>query len=398
LALTLAACFSGSARAGGQVPRHPDAALFDYDPGVPLDVVVDGRESQEGLERISLSYASPAGGRVPAYLYVPAAPGPHPGMLMMHGLPGDRTSMDPLAANYARMGAVILSISAPFARPDGSRAEPVTFTSRDRDEQIQLIQDLRRGIDLLVERDDVDADRLGYVGGSYGGAMGGLLAGVEDRIDAYVLFVGDGGLVDHFTGTDDAGAIPPERRDSWLAAMEPIEPIRFVGHAAPAALFFQQALQDTYVPRADGEAYAAAGSEPKTVKWYDQGHGIGAEMMRDQVDWLGERIGLGNATTQALAGDGAPARGLDDYVGTFGNRQVTLDDGVLFLQRIDTPTAQSGQRISAPKLEMVPSGGDRFTLRLVPTAAIEFVRSEGRVVTIRVRLPDGTWQESRRTS
>ena len=37
----------------------------------------------------------------------------------------------------------------------------------------------------------VDAERMGYSGGSYGAAMGGLLAGVEKRIKAYVVMKGD---------------------------------------------------------------------------------------------------------------------------------------------------------------------------------------------------------------
>ena len=32
-------------------------------------------------------------------------------------------------------------------------------------------------VDLLQMLPNVDAERIGYVGGSYGGAMGGLLAG-----------------------------------------------------------------------------------------------------------------------------------------------------------------------------------------------------------------------------
>jgi hypothetical protein len=63
-------------------------------------------------------------------------------------------------------------------------------------------------------------------------------AGVEDRIKAYVLAVGDGGLVSHFAGPDDADgplqALPAEERERWLAAMRPIEPINFIGQGAPA--------------------------------------------------------------------------------------------------------------------------------------------------------------------
>lgn len=98
-------------------------------------------------------------------------------------------------------------------------------------EQIQLIVDFRRAVDLLRARPEIDADRIGYLGVSYGGAMGGLLAGVEDRLSAVVLVVGDGGLVAHFTGAEYEGGelvrLDPAARDAWLAAMEPSEPLYY---------------------------------------------------------------------------------------------------------------------------------------------------------------------------
>lgn len=280
--------------AGQDRPDSATVALFDYDRSAQLDIVEQDVEQEDGFSRIDLSYASPDGGRVPAYLYVPDRPGPHAGLLLMHGLPGSRENGHSLGATYARAGSVVLAISAPFARPDGPREDVVTFTDRDRAEQIQLIKDLRRGVDLLADRPDVDLSRIGYVGGSYGGAMGGLLAGVEHRIVAYALFVGDGGLVAHFTGPEDEALdrLSPERRAAWLASMEPIEPMRFVAMAAPSALLFQSGKTDRVVPPADGEAYADAGSEPKTIRWYDQGHGMREDMLGDQIEWMADHIGL----------------------------------------------------------------------------------------------------------
>jgi hypothetical protein len=102
-------------------------------------------------------------------------------------------------------------------------------------------------VDVLVEV-GADPERIGYVGYSYGGARGAGPAGVEHRIRAYVLDVADGGLVEHLTGADDASGelqqLNAEARDAWLAAMEPIEPIYFVRHAAPSAIFFQSARHD----------------------------------------------------------------------------------------------------------------------------------------------------------
>ena len=136
-----------------------------------------------------------------------------------------------IAEDFARTGAVVVAIDAPWSR----RGELPDFTERDRADQIQLMVDLRRAVDLLRDRDDVDDRRIAYFGVSYGGAMGGLLAGIEDRIAAFVLDVGDGGLVSHFTGADDADGplsqLPPARRTRWLDAMRPIEPLS--GSATP---------------------------------------------------------------------------------------------------------------------------------------------------------------------
>ncbi len=282
--------------AASQTPERAPVSVFAYDRSAPLDVRETSRTERDGFVVIDLTYASPKDGRVPAYLWVPLDPGPHPGLVLMHGLPGTRDGMARLGEHYARAGAVALAITAPFGRTDAGLSRPVSFTSADRDQQVQLIVDLQRAVDLLEARDDVDPARVGYMGVSYGGAMGGLLAGVERRIKGYALVVGDGGLVAHFTGPDDGGGrlatMLAAQRDAWLTAMQPIEPIRFVGDAAPARLLFQNARADRLVPVADAERYQAAGSEPKQMRWYDGGHGVSPEMLRDQAAWFAEVIGL----------------------------------------------------------------------------------------------------------
>jgi len=73
-----------------------------------------------------------------------------------------------------------------------------------------------------------------------------------------VLRVGDGGLLTHITGPEDPRTfpgIPPSTQQAWLGAMWPIEPIHYVGHAAPAALLFQNGTEDDAVPPADGLRY-----------------------------------------------------------------------------------------------------------------------------------------------
>lgn len=294
--LTISLLTACGARAAA--PPEDVLRLFDYDAKAPLDLKVVSTEKKDGLTFQTINYASPRGGRVPALLIVPDGPGPFAGILLMHGAPGTYERMRPEGEALARSGAVTLMINAPFSRTaaDGGPGIPIAFTERDRDGQVQLIVDLRRGVDLLLARPDVDPKRLGYTGRSYGGAMGGLLAGVEKRIKAYALVVGDGGLVSHFTGADDTNGplqnMPAEQKKRWLAAMEPIEPIRFVGRAAPARLLFQNGKQDDLVPEADGRAYQEAGSQPKTLLWYDAGHQLNDQATRDRHEWFAKEIGI----------------------------------------------------------------------------------------------------------
>jgi dienelactone hydrolase len=210
----------------------------------------------------------------------------------MHGMPGNAGVMAGQAQLLASLGAVVIAIDAPFARRAG---EPVRFTTQDRDEQVQLIKDLQRAVDVLRTRPNVDAERIAYLGISYGGAMGALFAGIERRIKAAVLVVGDGGLVSHFTGPEDANfmaSLSCETRTGWIQAMAPVEPIRFIAHASSTALLLQNGRLDTLVPEADAEALHLAAPEPKTIRWYDAGHGLNQQALFDRLDWLQGEIGL----------------------------------------------------------------------------------------------------------
>jgi fermentation-respiration switch protein FrsA (DUF1100 family) len=268
--------------------------LFGYEAASPVLISEESVQQKDGYTVHNIHYPSPKTGDVPAYLVVPEGPGPFAGIILMHGSSGSRETLVPLAEDLVHTGAVVLTISAPSARIDGR--DWITFTPQDREEQIQLMIDLRRGVELLTQHEKVDSSRLGYIGYSYGAAMGGLLAGIEPRIKAYGLMVGDGGLVNHFTdeGEPVGGfeTIDSEARERWLEAMEPIEPIYYIGHAAPSALFFQNARYDRLVSEEDALAYQAAGSEPKKVQWYESGHGLLPQAYSDMVAWLAEQIGI----------------------------------------------------------------------------------------------------------
>jgi dienelactone hydrolase len=277
------------AAAGGALP----IALFAYDTAAPLDLATRPLQEADGVAVQAIDFASPKGGRATGILVVPRGRGPFAGVVLQHGLPGNARTLLPRAVELARRGAVVVAIDAPFARRRGS---PLEFTPRDSVDQVQLIVDVQRAVDLLLARPDVDRRRLAFWGYSYGAAMGNLVAGIERRLATYILSVGDGGLVAHFTGAEDPPGGPAPMAvgqwERWLAAMRPIEPIRFVHRAPPASILFQSGRRDELVPPADAEVVHAAARDPKTVRWYDAGHGLNEEAERDRRAWLARTIGL----------------------------------------------------------------------------------------------------------
>jgi uncharacterized protein len=269
-----------------------DRSLFAYDATAPLNLKTTVESTTGGVEVSAISFDSPDGGSVTGLLFDPVArSGPRPGIVLMHGAPSNARAMAGQGQALATHGAVVIAIDAPFAR----RAGPwLGFTAADRAEQIQLIKDLQRAVDVLRARPDVDAARIAYLGVSYGGAMGALFVGIERRLKAAVLEVADGGLVTHFTGPTDVtlAGLSCAARVDWFRAMAPIEPIRFIPLASPTPLLLQSGRLDNLVDVADAEALHAAASAPRTIRWYNAGHSLGPLALVDRHEWLNAQIGL----------------------------------------------------------------------------------------------------------
>jgi dienelactone hydrolase len=288
---TLAGLFAFTTACQSQ-DRGPELPLatFGYDRSQPISFESRSEGVRDSIETQAISYASPRGGRATGVLFVPQGQGPFAGIILQHGMPSRARDMTRMAMEFARRGAVVIAIDAPWART----GNVIHWDARDSANQVQLIVDLQRAVDLLLARDDVDSARIAYVGVSYGGAMGGLFAGVERRLSGYVLRVGDGGLIAHFTGAEDP-PVPQELSDSawqrWRAAMDPIEPFHYIGRAN-APVYFQNGEQDRLVPPSDARVYQAAGPANRKVSWYPAGHGLDQQANIDMYAWLSERIGL----------------------------------------------------------------------------------------------------------
>ena len=269
--------------------RAPAASAFDYDRALPLDVEESGSERRNGVSVHDISYASAGHGRIKAYWVVPAGNGPFAGLIFVHPGPGDRANFLDEAVLLAERGAASLVVEAPWAEAE-AWGEKMGEPEHDRQEHTKTVIDLLRAVDLLASRSEVDAGRIGYVGHSFGALFGGILAGVEKRIKAFVLMSGVGSFTD--VAAANIPTLKGEALEEYRRGLRSIDPIHLIEDAAPAVLFFQLAREDVF-PHDTLRAYAEAGSEPKQIAWYDADHYSVNEIGRDdRIEWLQSNLGL----------------------------------------------------------------------------------------------------------
>jgi dienelactone hydrolase len=281
---------------------------FAYDRNAPLDVQEAGVEHRGDVTVHDISYASPKGGRVPAYLVVPPGKGPFAAVLWGHWyMQGsefmNRKEFLAEAVALAPSGVVSLLTDGPIARP-GYVKDDALLSDRDATEMVQQIIDMRRGADLLLVRSDVDPRRLAYVGHSYNAEVGAFLSGIDKRFKAFVLMAGS--LSDEVDMKskeyqDFRQKVGAEKFDAFQAKYSWLNPGKYVSHASPAVVFLQYGSQEDYLNPARDREYSAVVSEPKRFKLYDAQHALNAEARRDRIAFLAEELGFKPPSQSVIA-------------------------------------------------------------------------------------------------
>jgi dienelactone hydrolase len=290
-------------------PQEADLVRhFDYDKQAPLGVQELGVERRGGVSVYDITYASPKGGLVPAYLVVPKGKGPFAAVIWGHWYwqnspMRNRKQFLDEAVVLAGAGVVSLLTDGPVARP-GHVQNREPLNEQQTVDFVQQVLDMRRGVDVLLARKDVDPKRLAYVGHSYNAGVGGILAGVERRFKAFVLMAG--GLSDEVNSKtpqyqEFRQKVGPEKLDAFVAKYYYLDQGKFVSHAAPAVVFLQYATQETFLTPELARQYAAIVSEPKRFKLYEAPHALNAEARRDRIAFLAEQLKLKPLSAAVIA-------------------------------------------------------------------------------------------------
>lgn len=285
---------------GTEKPKTAAAQIppFTYDPSQPLATHDSGRvNSNYPIAVRDISYAS-GSRRVSAFLAVPPAGGRRAAVIYVHGSGGDRRQFLIPAAWLAGRGAVTMTITAPSA--EETMPAGLSAPARLRWERNVAVADVlavRRAIDLLSARDDVDPKRIGYVGWSAGAKTGALLAGSEPRLAALVLMSGGATPLARY-----AVQAPVPLRRAIVEYLGPVDPLRLISRAAPGSLLLEDGTKDQVVPHTALVSLASAAPEGTVVRWYPTGHALGVAAYREQLDWLTRKLSIGPKVPGARTG------------------------------------------------------------------------------------------------
>jgi dienelactone hydrolase len=289
-------------------PSYPDLLpRFDYDSHAGLEMRETDVHMRDKVRLIELNYAGASGDRVPAYLLIPSGGGPFPAIIWGHWLKkgsplANKDEFLEEALVLAHSGVVSLLIDAPQVRHEWvdakSDAGPMEEVKQQSEATVHQVTDLRRGIDLLYGRPDVDRKRIAYVGHSWDAHVGAILAGVETRITAYVL------MASGYSDQEEAFASKDPQRVAQIKQVGEDnvreyyreyawdDPVYFLGHTDRESIFLQFASGDPITKETAQKYLDRFSSKDKKMEFYNAGHALNAAARLDRDRWLQKHLAI----------------------------------------------------------------------------------------------------------
>lgn len=276
--------------------------------------------------------------RLAANLFLPEGTGPYPGIVLCHGFTGIKELILPeYARRFAAAGYAALTFDyRGFGDSEGPRWRLIPW---------EQVTDIRNAITFLQCQPEVDPQRIGLWGTSYGGAHVPCVAGIDERVKCAVAQVGfgDGERLFRRKSTDQEATmllamLQEDRRQRVLtgksAMVDPLQvladedsvsffteaikqfpelrcqvslemaeatleykPEEVVHRISPRALLLIAVEHDLPCPKEEYESMYAKAGEPKKLvvlpglRHYDVYGGQGAVKTAEMaLDWYGQHL------------------------------------------------------------------------------------------------------------
>ncbi len=292
------------------------AATFD---NRPFEYRIEARAERPSYVVYRLTYPSPVvtaipqNNTVPAAYYLPkglrADDPKRPAVICMHILDGNDELMRMTCTMLASHGIPAIAFKLPYYGERGPADGPRVMARNPRlllDALSQGLQDIRRTVDLLASRAEVDPDRIGIMGISLGGIVAGTAAGAEPRLHRAMLILAGGdslAIIHHARETRDLShlirGLRPDDRAAMEQTMAAVDPLRYApglrDRARQGRVLMVNADDDEVIPRACTEKLASALGISDRVEWLE---GLGhytalaalPRVMQRMVEFFGQDL------------------------------------------------------------------------------------------------------------
>jgi cephalosporin-C deacetylase-like acetyl esterase len=210
--------------------KAPTVISIDEQPGL-TSLYYEGEPFREKPTRVFAYLARP-----------PKATGKLPAMVLVHG--GGGTAFREWAELWGRRGYVALAMDLAGCGPNRKR---LADGGPDQDDNTKFgfeelkdgwsyhaIADVIRGVSLLASLPEVDPERIGVTGISWGGYLTCIVAGLDDRLKVAIPVYGCGFLHDNSVWLPTFQKMPEGKRRRWV---ENFDPSRYLAQAKMPVLF-----------------------------------------------------------------------------------------------------------------------------------------------------------------
>ena len=208
--------------------------------------------------------------RVPGYLYLPnRKPGdkPPPAVLMQYGSGGNKTSNYIVAVGkqFVARGYAVLTIdSIDTGERRGKNGKSPVLGLLSAEQIMHYCGDYSRAVDFLASHAEIDKDRLGFVGISWGAITGITFVAYDERVKVMGSMVAGG----NFLGLYSKKLAEKVARDGSKSS----DPVYHVARIAPRPLLFINVTKDQMILKSWAESLHEAAGPSSKVVWLDCDH------------------------------------------------------------------------------------------------------------------------------
>jgi len=170
---------------------------FNYDPTPFNAVVEETAEAEDYIRQKIVLDAAYGNERMAAYLFLPRSAKPpyqtvvyFPGSGSVHQRSSASLSMRNADFVLKSGRALLFPVyKSTYERGDGLNSVTPNESTSYKEHVIMWGKDLKRSVDYLETRDDIDPDKLAYLGASWGAAVAPIMLAIEKRFEASIVVV-----------------------------------------------------------------------------------------------------------------------------------------------------------------------------------------------------------------